>query len=232
MPASDWTLLVEPDGRSGRDNMAADQALLDAAAHTGKSLLRIYTWSPPCLSLGRNEPSARYDHAAIARLGLDVVRRPTGGRAVWHDREVTYAAAAPLARFGSLRDSFTAIHQLLGVALRRLGVDASLAPRPKALSPLSAGACFGATVGGEIVVSGRKLVGSAQLRQGGTFLQHGSVLLAGSQDVVSAVSRAPSPVSNHTTLSAELGRAVTFGEVADAIAAAFRTGAAKVELQS
>ena len=213
-----WQLLAEPDGRTGADNMAVDQSLLDESARSGAAFLRFYGWSPPCLSFGRNEPaSTRYDRAAIERLGIDVVRRPTGGRAVWHDREVTYAVAAPIAAFGSLRESYRAIHARLAIALQRMGVPASLSPDPGSRFQLAGGACFACTVGGEVVVEGRKLIGSAQLRQGGAFLQHGSILLEGSQDVVAAVSRQPSAVSSHTTLSEVLGRSVTFDEVVTAI---------------
>lgn len=219
MPASDaWQLRVDPDGASGAVNMSLDQALLDDAARSGRAWLRLYRWSPPCLSFGRNEPAARrYDRAAIERLGLDVVRRPTGGRAVWHDREVTYAVAAPVAWFGSLRDSHRAMHQRLATALRHLGVPAALAADTGNRAPLDGGACFAQAVGGEIMVHGRKLVGSAQVRQCAAFLQHGSILLDGSQDVVAAVSHGPTAVGSHTTLQAELGRSVTFAEVVDAI---------------
>ena len=214
----EWELLVDPVGTSGSANMAIDQALLDEADRTGSSFLRLYRWSPPCLSFGRNEPAAtRYDRAAIERLGIDVVRRPTGGRAVWHDAEVTYAVAAPVAAFGSLRDSYRAIHARLATALRDLGVPAELNADPGHRTPLDGGACFANAVGGEVIVNGRKLVGSAQVRQGAAFLQHGSILLDGSQDVVAAVSRRPSAVSSHTTLQTELARPVTFAEVVDAI---------------
>ena len=109
--------------------MALDQALLHAAARTGAAWLRLYRWDPPCLSFGRNEPAlARYDREAIERLGLDVVRRPTGGRAVWHEHEATYAVAAPVAAFGSLRVAYRLIHQRLAAALRSLGVPAIIAP--------------------------------------------------------------------------------------------------------
>lgn len=213
-----WHLLVDRDGRSGRENMALDQSLLAAAARSRTAFLRLYRWSPPCLSFGRNEPAAtRYDRAAIERLGCDVVRRPTGGRAVWHDQEVTYAVAAPVAWFGSLRETYRAIHARLADALRHLGLEVSLAPKPTGQPSLDAGACFTAAVGGEVLVNGRKLIGSAQVRHGAAFLQHGSILLAGSQDVVSAVSRLPTAVSTHTTLRHELGRPVTFAEVVAAI---------------
>ena len=219
-----WHLLIEPDGRPGAENMAVDEALLDESDRTGGAFLRLYRFSPPCLSLGRNEPArARYDRAAITRLGITVVRRPTGGRAVWHEHEVTYAVAAPLAALGgSVRDSSVAIHRRLAAALRSLGVAATLAPRARAPG-LGAGACFAALVGGEVVVDGQKVIGSAQVRLGGgrAFLQHGSILLGGSQDLLTAVSLKPQAASGGTTLSAVLGRPVTFQEVADAIVAAW-----------
>ena len=217
-----WNLLVEPDGRSGAENMAIDESLLVAADQRGRAFLRLYRWSPPCLSLGRNEPDHRYDRAAIERLGWSVVRRPTGGRAVWHEHEVTYAVAAPIAAFGSLRESYRAIHERLARALRTLGADATLAsPRPAIRLSAGPAACFAAPVGGEVLVNGKKVVGSAQVRRGSAFLQHGSILLGGSQSVVNAVSRPPSAVNGSTTLSIALGRAVGFEEVADAVIAAW-----------
>src|SRR2546425_4755314 len=91
--------MLDRAGRSGAANMAIDASLLAEAARTGRAFLRLYRFDPPCLSLGRNEPAAaRYDRTAIARLQLDVVRRPTGGGAVWHEHEVTYAVAAPEGR--------------------------------------------------------------------------------------------------------------------------------------
>jgi lipoyl(octanoyl) transferase len=204
--------------------MAVDQALLEEAERSGRAVLRLYRWDPPCLSFGRNEPAlARYDRAAIERLGLDVVRRPTGGRAVWHEHEVTYAVAAPIAAFGSLRESYFEIHSRLAAALRDLGIPATLAPPPPPDRPTvrlsdRPASCFALAVGGEILAGGRKVIGSAQVRQGRAFLQHGSILLDGSQDVIGAVSRRPSAVSGATTLSAALGRPVSFDEVAAAIA--------------
>ncbi len=203
--------------------MALDQGLLEEADRTGRALLRLYRFDPPCLSLGRNEPAAaRYDPAALAERRLDVVRRPTGGRAVWHEHEVTYAVAAPIATFGGLREAYRAIHTRLAAALQSLGVDATLAlDRPSARPPVSPSSCFATPVGGEVLVAGRKLVGSAQVRKRSAFLQHGSILLDGSQAIVAAVSRMPQAASAETTLARALGRPVTFEEVADAIVAAW-----------
>ncbi|MGH7537667.1 MAG: lipoate--protein ligase family protein [Gemmatimonadales bacterium] len=201
--------------------MAIDESLLQEADRTGGAWLRLYRWDPPCLSLGRNEPArTRFDRAAIERLGLTVIRRPTGGRAVWHEHEVTYAAAAPLEVFGngSLAHCYTAIHTRLAEALRSLGVPAELAASRRALGP-GAGACFASSVGGEVVVHGRKVIGSAQVRHGTAFLQHGSILLNGSQEVIRVVSRPPSAVSSAASLSEILGRPVGFEEVARAVIA-------------
>ena len=220
-----WQLLLEPQGRSGPENMAVDVALLERADRMGEAFLRLYRFDPPCLSLGRNEAAGGYGRAAIPRLGIDVVRRPTGGGAVWHEHELTYAVAAPIAAFGSLRQAYRAIHQRLLTALRLLGADVALAPdRPTARPPVPPSACFSQPVGGEVLLRTRKLVGSAQMRRGGAFLQHGSILLDGSQDVIAAVTREPQAASAATTLSEELGRRITWEEVADAIVATWDTG--------
>ena len=217
-----WHLIVEPDGRSGAQNMAIDEALLLEADRTGTAFLRLYRFTPACLSFGRNEPALeRFDRLAIERLGLDVVRRPTGGRAVWHDHELTYAVAAPVAAFGSLRDSYRSIHARMAGALQRLGIPATLAPDRNGRLALGPGACFSAPVGGEVVVAGKKVIGSAQVRRGTAFLQHGSILLNGSQDKIQAVSRQPTAISGATTLSGILGRPIGFDDVAQAVAAAW-----------
>lgn len=217
--AATWQVMLDPAGRSGAANMAIDAELLADAAASGRAVLRLYRFAPPCLSLGRNEPAARYDRAAIARLGIDVVRRPTGGRAVWHEHDVTYAVAAPIAAFGGLRAAYKAIHTRIAAALRALGADVTLAlDRPSARAPGRSGACFATAVGGEVIAAGRKLVGSAQVRRGAALLQHGSILVAGSQNIVDVISRQSSLlVSGATTLSEVLGRPVSFDEVASAI---------------
>jgi len=207
--------------------MALDVALLERADRRGEAFLRLYRFDPPCLSRGRNEAAGGFDRAAIARRGGDVVRRPTGGGSVWHEHELTYAVAAPIAAFGGLRRAYHAIHARLATGLGALGVSPTLAvnrPLPPSTALSRPAGCFAFSVGGEILVSGRKLVGSAQVRRGGAFLQHGSILLDGSQEIITAVSRKPQAASAATTLSEELGRRITWEEVADAIVAAWGTG--------
>jgi lipoate-protein ligase A len=194
-----WYLWID-ERRPGWANMSLDMALLDRAERNGESWLRLYQWEPHCLSFGRHEPASRaYDTDRIRALGLDTVRRPTGGRAVWHARELTYAVAAPWRVFGSLRGAYLEIHRLLGQALEAAGLATSLAPRVRTAA-LDAGACFSQPVGGEVLADGRKVVGSAQLRQGDSLLQHGSILLDGDQRLVERLRRngATPPVPDAT----------------------------------
>jgi lipoate-protein ligase A len=169
--------------------MAIDQALLERAGKNGERWLRLYRWQPHCLSFGRHEPATRrYDAARIAERGLDTVRRPTGGRAVWHGQELTYAVAAPRHALGLLQQAYLEIHRMLLQALHALGAPATMAPA-QAPAKLDAGACFARPVGGEIMIAGKKVVGSAQLREGDALLQHGSILLRDDQEVVHSVTR-------------------------------------------
>src|SRR3954469_20234206 len=118
-----WTLWIDEMARPGWANMAVDQALLERSQQRDEAWLRLYTWDPHCLSFGRHEPAARrYDAARIAKLGIDTVRRPTGGRAVWHSRELTYAVAAPCRWFGRLQAAYLEIHAMLAQALLTLSV--------------------------------------------------------------------------------------------------------------
>jgi len=190
-------------GRSGEYNMAMDEALLEEVACHGGAYLRFYRWDPPTLSLGRNQPNTFDD--------VPIVRRPTGGQAVWHEHELTYAVVAPIAVFGSLRNAYCEIHTRLASALRTLGVEAVLAPAHPPIRPSAHPAsCFASSVGGEILHRGRKLVGSAQVRRGDAFLQHGSILLDGSQGKLSTA-------GGETTVVAVLGRSVSFEQVVAAI---------------
>src|SRR3954468_9964962 len=107
---SRWRLLMVPP-RVGAENMARDSALQARAAHTGETVFSVYSWSRPTLSFGRNQPArGQYDLKKIRAAGIDVVRRPTGGRAILHHREVTYSVTAPVDGEGSLRETYTRIN--------------------------------------------------------------------------------------------------------------------------
>lgn len=219
-----WRFL-DSGAAGGVTNMATDAALLAHARRTGSGTLRIYGWDGPTLSLGRHERARdRFDPARLAAHGVDVVRRPTGGRALLHDREVTYSVTAPLGTL-SLGESYAVINALLLDALARLGVRATVAVAARRpLRPVGA-ACFAEPGAGELTVGGAKLVGSAQLREDGALLQHGSILLADDQaliDQLRAGGGTASPAAMRAaTLGTLLGRDVSYGEVRDALARAF-----------
>ncbi len=157
--------------------MAVDEALARRRLE-GEGTLRIYRWARPSLSLGRNQRArGTYDPMAFQSLGADVVRRPTGGREVLHDRELTYTLVLPLWTPGGLRGVYQMVNQALVQALRSLGVTATTAAGRGRTPPPDAGACFRVPAAGEVEVEGRKLAGSAQVRMGDTLLQHGSLLL-------------------------------------------------------
>jgi lipoyl(octanoyl) transferase len=218
----EWRLWVDEFPRPGWANMAIDQTLLDRAELLGESWLRLYAWEPHCLSFGRHEPATRrYDAGRIAARGIDTVRRPTGGRAVWHGPELTYAVVAPGPRFGSLQEAYLEIHDMIGQALGQLGIEAVLASSRRS-DPLDAGACFSQPAGGEVLVGGRKVVGSAQLRQGGALLQHGSILLADGQQIVRELMQGPAGYDCFSSLGETalplLGRSLAGAELAEEIA--------------
>ena len=171
--------IVSDGALSGAANMARDHALAQAL-RPGTGAVRFYRWLPATLSLGRNEPvTAGYRDFLRLHPEVGVVRRPTGGRAVIHDRELTYAVVLPARAFGGPRQAYRKVNGGLVEGLRLLGVEA-VAAVGTALPP-DAGPCFLEPAEGEVVVRGRKLVGSAQVRIGGAVLQHGSVLLVADQ---------------------------------------------------
>lgn len=170
--------------------MAVDLALLDVARTANVGILRVYGWTRPTVSFGRNEAVAGLvKTAATNESEFDFVRRPTGGRALLHYREVTYSVTMPLApdlRWGA---AYAATNALLLEAMLRLGIPASLG-RPaqsarqadSTADPLTGGrpvaeVCFSGIAEGEVAIDDRKLVASSVWRERNAYLQHGSVLV-------------------------------------------------------
>ena len=178
-----WRLFID-DPTCGARNMAIDHALFEAVQSGAPPVLRLYRWDPPCLSLGRNQP-ARYDAMQVRSAGATLVRRPTGGLAVYHDRELTYAVIAPVGVIGRPRVAFARISRLVAGALRALDVPAEIASHRARSRPVeSPEPCFRVAAPGEVIAHGEKLVGSAQRCERQTILQHGSLLLDGDQAVL------------------------------------------------
>lgn len=224
--AARWRIL-DSGPADGATNMALDHALLDRATVSGEAVLRIYAWSRPTLSFGMHERS-RLSAATISTHGVDAVRRPTGGRALLHHREVTYSVTAPAAGTG-LSESYHAINAILRDALARLGVMAGEAPRRTRATAPDGAACFAEPNVGELMVAGRKLVGSAQRRDGHALLQHGSILLDDDQPMIATIRGLPASPSAATALNMLLARQVSYAELRDALVAALQhaTGGAR-----
>jgi lipoate-protein ligase A len=201
--------------------MALDHALAECL-EDGEGVLRLYGWSPATISFGRNEPSrGLFDLDAARGEGIDFVRRPTGGRAVLHDAEVTYAAVFPLRALGGLREAYLLINRGLVEGLTALGVTAQVEESGEILAP-DAGPCFQSPAPGEVTAAGRKLVGSAQVRVRHAVLQHGSVILRGDQSAVSRLSGGREDAPPPASVEALAGRLVTEKEVRVALAGGLR----------
>jgi lipoate-protein ligase A len=221
--AARWRLLRTPP-LDGATNMALDEALLHRARTSGEWVLRVYSWQRRTLSLGRNQ-SARdlYDLDALAERGIQVVRRPTGGRAILHDLETTYSVTGPADAAGPLGTCYARINRVLVHGLRALGIDVELSSRSGSTAKPGAQPCFEHPAPGELVHAGRKLAGSAQWRDESAILQHGSILLDGDQSLVAALLREPLPPPPlPATLRGALGRALDIDEVAQALESAVR----------
>jgi lipoate-protein ligase A len=231
-----WRLL-ETGARPGAWNMACDAALLAALdARLGEEpqdratpTLRLYGWEPAAVSLGHHQPDpAPSEIDRLRERGIDCVRRPTGGRAVYHGppaEELTYSLVAAIGDpdLGSgLAASHVRIHAAIAAGLLRLGARVGLASRRReAVRPTSRRACFAVSVPGEIAADGRKLVGSAQRRTRHAFLQHGSIPLAGERSVLAEVWPGCLEPDRTTTVSSAAGRDVDFDELARAVVVAF-----------
>lgn len=216
--------------------MAVDEAVLESIG-SGASLptLRLYAWAPACLSLGYAQPFTDVDTSRLKERGWEVVRRPTGGRAVLHTDELTYSVIAPPGEprvLGTVLESYHRLAQALVGALDILGAQVTLnggASAPSHTTPNPV--CFEVPSTYEITVGGRKLVGSAQARRKEGVLQHGSLPLTGDLTRILQILVFPDEAARRraaerllkraTTLEMALGRRISWDEAARAVITAF-----------
>jgi len=215
--------------RSGQAQMALDQSLLDwAGGAPGRLAVRVYGWERPTLSLGRAEPfPAGWDEAALGADGVEVVRRPTGGDAVLHDDEVTFAVAGafPAAWAEGPRAFALAVAEGVAAGLRAIGVPATVVARGEEDGPAGrpgARPCFARAAVGEVRVGGRKAAGIASRFATRAALSHGSIPLSPRhRDVAryrAARAEAEAMLRDHTRSVGEaLGRTVPVPEVEGAL---------------
>ena len=225
MPGARWRLIDDLDAPiDASGQMARDLALLDEVAAGAPSALRWYQWDPPALSLGRFQPDEDVDLEACARWGVEIVRRPTGGRALLHGGDLTYSVTMPRPTGpGANVDAiYTWIATGLIAGLDRIGVAAAVARHE---GPAGA-VCFATQQGADLRVGQRKVCGSAQVHRDGAVLQHGSILLRRLEfdetDLVTGAHDRAALVESTVTLD-ELGAATDPRVVADAITGGFRS---------
>ncbi len=213
-----WRLLCDGEA-SGAWNMAVDEALLESVQQRGDPVLRLYRWRGPWLSLGYGQ---RFDAHRLERCraaGVGVVRRVTGGRAVLHGGDLTYALVAPESELPpGLRASYGLVCRALGRGLDRIGVSARVDPAGGPGSHRTAFDCFREPAEDELCAGGLKLAGSAQRRAGGGVLQHGSLRVRPD----SAVARSAAGLEEGVATSLrELGCEVSLDELVEALSGAF-----------
>jgi len=227
--ASFRLLVTEP--LDGAANMALDEALmLGRLRHGSPPTLRFFAWAPPTISLGYGQRlDGRIDERAVEALGLGLVRRPTGGSAILHegpDLEITYSVAAGAGDFDGANDlleTYRWIGAGLLAGLRALGAPVDMVPVQPSDPTAMPAFCFARTGSFELEVDGKKLVGSAQRRQGTAFLQHGAIMLgAESARLRQVFPGERDPLAGMTTLASVLGHRPSFDETAAALAEGFR----------
>ncbi|MDX1436196.1 MAG: lipoate--protein ligase family protein [Anaerolineales bacterium] len=219
--------------------MAVDEMLLERArAGSTMPVLRLYAWDPACLSLGYGQAIEEVDRDRLKEKGWDLVRRATGGKAILHTDEMTYSVIGPrqdprLA--GSILASYLVLSGALASALKSLGLDVQIEPsgKPGPTEVEDGPVCFVIPSAHEITAGGRKLVGSAQSRKGGAMLQHGTIPLTGDLRRITEVLAYPDEqtrtsagqevLDRATTVARELGRAVSWDEMAGALMDSFES---------
>ncbi len=227
-----WRLIYDNPAFGGW-NMAVDEAIMESVgAGQSPPTLRIYAWDPACLSLGYGQRFTDVDVIRLNQLGLDIVRRPTGGRAILHTDELTYSlslAADDELAAGTVVESYQRISLALLAGLSDLGATPRADQRAERVE--SGPVCFETPSHYEITVEGRKLVGSAQMRRKNAILQHGSLPLFG--DIARICSALVFPDDDARqfaeesvrqralTLADALGYEISWNEVADAVVRGF-----------
>ncbi len=227
-----WRLYISPPAK-GAWNMAMDEAILEHVARgDAPPTLRLYRWQPPCLSLGRSQSFSDANLLRLQEKGWELVRRATGGRAILHADELTYALIAAKDNFhvrGTLLESYKHISQALVLALQDLGTEAEISRQEEKAKTGSV--CFETPSMYEITFRGKKIIGSAQARQKGGVLQHGSLPLTGDltritqalnfPDAQSRQTAAKKLLEHATTLEWALGRNIAWEQASKSFVHAF-----------
>ncbi|MDO5436864.1 MAG: hypothetical protein Q4F80_01555 [bacterium] len=194
-------------------NMDFDLSMLDNAIKTGNDdfYVRFYGWEPKCVSLGRNQKDFKTD------VEIDIVRRPTGGRALLHDMEITYCVAGKIPEKQSVIETYRMISDILIKGFKRLDINLSYAGEKGGNKKY----CMNISSGADICFEGKKFIGSAQFRKEGYFLQHGSILKDVDRKLLEEVFKETVERDKIITLK-EINAKLTDEDIINALALEFR----------
>ncbi len=227
--------LIQSQADSGPWNMAVDETIFEASTR-GDVLptLRLYAWDPACLSLGHAQPVTDVDEARLQANGWDLVRRPTGGRAILHTDELTYSVTGPQDEpilAGEIMSSYRRLSSAILAAVEQIGVGVQALPQDKTNNATPEPVCFEIPSSYEITYNNKKLVGSAQARRKGGVLQHGTLPLVGDLARITQVLAFPDETSRTlaaerllkraTTVQSALGKTISWQQAAEAFIQAF-----------
>ncbi|OGU76092.1 MAG: hypothetical protein A2V93_02175 [Ignavibacteria bacterium RBG_16_34_14] len=167
---------------TGKYNMDFDLSLVKNYT-PDEAYFRLYRWSPYCISLGANQSLSSVNSEKAAKYNIDVVQRPTGGRAILHSEELTYSVVFPLNKISSLRSLYCEINEALraglilyDIKLTAVELESEQPDLRKFYKGPVSDICFAVSAKSEIQFEGKKLIGSAQRKINNTVLQHGSIL--------------------------------------------------------
>lgn len=170
---------IEHSTNTGKFNMDYDQKLLDYSIENSlkEPIFRLYGWSPACVSLGRNQNDEHINKEFCKKNNIDIVRRLTGGRALFHDNELTYSFVCPINFLNNgetIVQSYKEISGALALGLKKLDIIAEFPLEKK--TQMNFEYCMSLATGADLSVNNKKIIGSAQFRKHGYLLQHGSIM--------------------------------------------------------
>ncbi len=199
---------------NGSKNMAFDSKMLESAIRENQDYasIRFYGWSPKCISLGKSQVEDD-----INSFGIDIVKRVTGGRALLHDNELTYAVVMPQNENEGILASYKFISDGLILGFKELGIELDYAGTKKG----SAKYCMNISCGADVSFMGKKLIGSAQFRSHGYILQHGSILFDLDYDLIEKIF-GQKPDKNSIVTMKEINDKITKEELVGALKNGFK----------
>lgn len=219
---------IDTEVNNGFINMAIDEAILEHyIQYGGPPTIRVYRWHPPALSLGASQSIGEINLEQCRFLGIDIVRRPTGGKAVLHDVELTYSLVASSKEGfpNSIWGVYNRIAQGLINAYRMLGVEVQI--KRKGKTGRINQVCFLTATSADLLYDGRKVIGSAQKKKGDVFLQHGSLVISHDPELLFSLFNYPSDevrkkgmtlfMNTTASLNSILGRGIHYEEIKQAL---------------